>query len=177
MIPLVLTGPAYSTWKRVAAQDDFEQIKDALRSAYGMSMIDADRELKALRLLPGGKVDAVAVRAEELLRIISMGKDVPEQFISLAVLNAIPMRIADEVRMRHGKKLELAAVVECVKALWTNFEAETHGTMALVATTDGRKVGSPPHAAAQPHAVTFIRCYGCRRTGHRSCLYRRVQRR
>ena len=165
VIPLVLTGSAYSTWKRVTAQDDLQEIKAALRSAYGLTIIDADRELKGLRLLPGGNVDALAVRAQELLQIISRGKDVPEQFVSLAVLNAIPMRIADEVRLRHGKELELTAVVDCAKSLWRNYEAETPLTMALAATTGNRDVRSPPYASAQPQA-TAVRCYGCRRTGH-----------
>lgn len=52
---------------------------------------------------------------EELLRIISKGKDMPEQFVFLTVLNAIPLPLADEVRMRHGKELEVAAVVDCAQ--------------------------------------------------------------
>lgn len=170
VIPLVLTGSAYSTWKRVTDKDDMDAISTELRSAYGMTIADAARELKALRLLPGGNVDALAVRAEDLLHIISRKEDVPEQFVSLAVLDAIPSRIADEVRMRHGKKMALSSVIDCAKSLWRDYGWEPSVPVALAASTrsthNGVRGTQDAAASQQPKETRAVRCFGCRRLGH-----------
>lgn len=44
VIPLMLTSPVNSTWKRVTAHYDFKEIVAALRSAYGMPNMDAGIE-------------------------------------------------------------------------------------------------------------------------------------
>ena len=170
VIPLVLTGSAYKTWKRVSNKDKLDDIVSALRAAYGLSIADADRELQSLRLIPGGKVDTLAVRAEELLKIISGGKDVPEQFVSLAVLRAVPARIADEVHLRHGKTMGLDDVMDSIKSLWRNHGRESPVPVALAAShvgTSGRRSQESPGPQQQWEKKTAPpRCFGCRRLGH-----------
>ena len=56
MVPLLLSGPAYSTWKQLSTGDksDFEKVAAAL---CRKSKVSAWQELKLLRFLPGDSVE------------------------------------------------------------------------------------------------------------------------
>ena len=73
LMPVLLQGAAYSTWKRLkeSERSDYEAVAKALRRVYGKSKATAWAELKALKLAPGEQVDVMADQAETLLRIVA----------------------------------------------------------------------------------------------------------
>ena len=103
LIPLFLDGAAYSTWKQIpTGRNDLDTVKTALRRVLGKSLATAWRELKELRLLPGQSVDVLAEEAKRLLGIIVGNDSPPQQVVSLALIDALPRTIADQVR--HGQE-------------------------------------------------------------------------
>lgn len=174
IMPLVLTGSAYATWQQVKDKSDFDQITNDLRRVFGKSLTTAWRELKALRLLPGDSIDVLASEAKTLLRIISKGKDVPDEIIALTIVDALPQRIADEVRMRHGENMELSPVIQSAKSLWANYSEGPHNRpteTALAAPgkfidSTRRNRGGEKNGELNTVSRRASRCQGCHRIGH-----------
>ncbi len=177
MLPLFLEDSAYATWKQLSEEErsDFEIVKRELRRVYGKSKSAAWQELKALQLLPGDSVDVLADEAKKLLGVVIGGDTPHEELVSVAVIDALPPHVADQVRMQHGETMDLSKVVSCAKSLLTdqNDTSRNHFTVAYAASKPGqtdqpiKKAGSFD-TTSKP---TGRRCYGCHRIGHlrRNC--------
>lgn len=164
-VPLMLDEPAFSTWQQLTdkEKDDFASISDALRRVYGKSISTAWQELKSLRLFPGEPIDVLVTRIQRLLRVASNDKAVSDSMVSLFLLDAIPSRIADNVRMQHGEKMDLTAVTSCVKALLSSSEPSNDFAAGYSQAHNLR--GEDPDLGGSPVRSTQ-RCFGCGRVGH-----------
>ena len=164
LIPLFLDGAAYSTWKQIpTGRNDLDTVKTALRRVFGKSLATAWRELKELRLLPGQSVDVLAEEAKRLLGIIVGNDSPPQQVVSLALIDALPRTIADQVRMHHGATMELESVVDCAKSLLVGAEQANLFPAAMSSTAHTRARGPEQPVTTEKRT---IRCHGCHRTGH-----------
>lgn len=166
MMPLLLHGPAYITWKRLSDTDkkDYGAITKALRKVYGKTKTAAWRELKTLKLLPGEPVDVLADQITALLHVVSEGEECSEHITAAFLLDAIPIRIAEQVRLRHGEDMNLEKVVSCVKALLAG--SDRNPEMAA-----GALSGEPVSTRNERRGAKALRCYTCNRPGHtrRNC--------
>lgn len=168
MMPMFLTGAAYATWKQLTAEEkkNLNSIKKALRRVYGKSKQSAWLELRQLRLLPGESVDVLADTVTNLLKIVANGKEVPEEIISAAFLDALPSHVADSVRLFHGESMELAAVVSCAKSLICGQVRENFACV-------GSKVNDVKNVYEREHDKSIngtkefdIICHCCQKPGH-----------
>ena len=175
-IPLFLEGNAYTVWKQLSIDEkvSFGAIKEALRKVFGKSKSAAWRELHQLRISPGEPVDIVADKAKTLLDIISGGKAVPSEIVALSVLDALPVFIAQQVRLQHGEDMQLSEVISCAKSLMSDSGIHSSYGAASGAASAVSTTGSQPLQLQQRtvgNTVGNIRCYGCNRLGHfrRNC--------
>jgi hypothetical protein len=175
VMPLLLRGSAYVTWKRLPteAKAVYSEIAKALRRVYGKSKLAAWRELRALKLLPGEPVDVLAEQIETLLGIVGDSLPFPGQFTAVFLLDALPARIAESVRLQCGEHLELASVVNCAKTLLADpaTAGTTDATAAAAAAAMSRAtLDRRQHQQGEPAGAVAnngrIQCYGCRRFGH-----------
>lgn len=166
LLPLFLTGSAYSTWKGLSPTEkmDMTAIKSALRRVYGMTKSAAWKELKSLKLLPGDPVDVLADEAGRLLRIIVNDNSPPEEIVALAVIDALPSIVGDQVRMQHGETMNLRMVVNSAKALLCGADHQLITSMAAVSTRDRTPNGEM--SLSNSSKGKEVRCYGCGRFGH-----------
>ena len=167
-MPLILSGAAYRTWKLLSAKekDDFDAIAKALRRVYGKTKATAWAELKALRLLPGEPVDVLADEVGTLLGIVTGGKELPSQMAAAFVLDALPARVAEQVRLQHGEEMELTNVVSAAKAILAGLrppEGAAAGVTQERPAAGGRR---PPFGERNGGASRTVRCFGCDRAGH-----------
>jgi len=162
--PLLLEEPAYSTWEQLDSceKKDFGTIAAALRRVFGKSITSAWQELKTVRLFPGEPVDVLITRIQRLLRIVCGGTQPPEQLSSAFLVDALPLRVAEQVRLQHGEEMLLKNVLSCAKALLSSGDAAAIEIAAGAARTNPTM---SPVKKEQP------KCYGCGRTGHlkRNC--------
>lgn len=170
LMPLLLNGSAYATWKRLSTADkeDHAAIVKALRRVYGKTKAAAWRELKALRLLPGEPVDVLADQITNLLSVVTGGKDCPGPLAAAFLLDAIPSRIAQQARLRHGEDMDLDAIVSSVKTLLAGSEENTETAAVSISnvhtgTATGNRVSSQDERGEK---TKTLRCYGCNRLGH-----------
>ena len=160
-LPLLLDGAAYSTWKRLSPteKEDWGAITKAMRKVYGKSKASAWQELKSLRLFPGESVDVLADQVSTLLTVVAGGTEPPGQLAAAFLLDALPPRIAEQVRLQHGEELEMEKVVACSKSMLVGADAISN-TAAGGVYKDQRGPNRPP-----------LRCFGCAELGHvqRNC--------
>ena len=163
LVPLFLTGPAYITWKQVSAaeKDNWDAVSKALRRVFGKSKTSAWKELKALKLLPGEQIDVLVNQTKTLLEITAGGNTVPDQLVAAFVLDSLPSRIAEQVRLQYGEQMLLKNIVSGAKALLVTFE-DYHETAAA-----GKVTPRTPERSD--------RCYECGLPNHlaKDCLLRR----
>ena len=171
LMPLLLHGSAYITWKRLPVTDrnDYEAIAKALRRVYGKTKSAAWRELKSLKLLPGESIDVLADQITTLLHVTTGGATCPEQIAAAFLLDAIPARIAEQVRLRHGEDMALDDIVSCAKALLAG--SDGNPDMAAGALREGRSedttnANGGPNRGERGGGTKILRCFGCDRLGH-----------
>ena len=162
LIPLLLEDAAYCTWKQLskAEKEDWSAIAKALRKVFGKSKASAWQELKSIQLFPGESVDVLADQIKTLLTIVEGGT--PRGPLTAAfLLDALPSRIGEQVRMQHGDDMELDKVVACAKSLLTSTDAVSSSAAA-----GGLHRKQRPISSQLP-----MRCFGCGEPGHfqRNC--------
>lgn len=160
IMPLFLEGPAYRTWKQLdsAGREDLPTVKASLKRVYGDSKIIAWEKLKQSQLLPGENVDVLADQVKNFLSVIVNGKP-PEELVSLFLVDALPSRVAEKVRIEHGETMETDKIVSCAKALLLSYE-DSRLSAVGVSRQNVVKRSANNWNGSQP------RCTGCQRSGH-----------
>lgn len=172
LMPLFLEGAAYRTWKQLNAtqKNDINEVRKALRRVYGISKAMAWQKLKTLHLFPGESVDVIADEARTLLTVIT--ETTPsDQLVSLTVIDALPLDVAEQVRMQHGESMNSEKVISCAKALLVSKDMQS--LTAATAQQNWTQRQSPPepiHRTSResrgPGPSSKVRCFGCQRAGH-----------
>ena len=62
-------------------------------------------------------MDVLADEVGMLLGIVTGGKELPSQMGAVFVLDALPARVPEQVRLQHGEEMELSKVVSAAKAI------------------------------------------------------------
>jgi hypothetical protein len=157
IMPLFLDGAAYNTWKQLGDADrkDLKKVESALRRVFGRSKATAWHALKTLQLVHGDSVDVAVEEVKSLLRTIS-GDDPPGELVSMFILDALPGTIADQVRLTCGEHMRLTEVSSAAKSLLTVVPGMSQASAAA-----RRPLDSVRNEDRQ------LRCFGCRRLGHR----------
>ena len=160
MVPLLLSGPAYSTWKQLSTGDksDFEKVAAALRRVYGKTKVSAWQEMKLLRFLPGDSVDVLADQINRLLTVVVGSQAFPEQLAAAFLLDALPLKVAEQVRMQHGEKMVLSEIVSCAKALTSS--------TTLSSDCAAGATHIKPKLREDRNVPKELRCYCCNQSGH-----------
>ncbi len=171
--PLLLDEPAFSTWQQLAdkEKEDFGSVAAALRRVYGKGIANAWQELKTLRL-PGEPIDVTVTCIQRLFRVVSNGSVVPDSMVALFLLDAMPPRIAENVRMQHGEKMDLQAIASCAKALLSSSGPSTDFAAGYSQARNPRNEGPGPGLDGDHSRTPALqRCFGCGRVGHtkKSC--------
>jgi hypothetical protein len=163
IIPLLLEGAAYCMWKQLptADKENWSAIGKALRRTFGKSKASAWQELKALRFFPGDSVDVMADQVKTLLRIVAGGSDPQEQLTAAFLLDTLPPRVAEQVRLQHGDEMELEKVMSCAKSLLISSNNAVSSAAA-----GGFRRNQQEYPSQLP-----LRCFGCGESGHllRNC--------
>ena len=113
----------------------FERICEALRRAYGKSKWEAWKQLKNLQLGPDERVDVLMDRIKALLNISSGEKAVPDELVSMSILDEIPPEISRQIRLRHAEQKllsDMTDIATSAKALLLNRNINLHGLGAVV---------------------------------------------
>ena len=175
LMPVFLEGPAYKTWKQIpdANKGDLNAIKTELKRVFGRSKLSSWQQLKSMQLLPGERVDDAVSDIKSWLKTISGDTPVPEELLSLFLMDALPKSVADNIRTQHGENLRIAEVSSCAKALMLNMNDE-QGAAAGVVDRSTRWRGAADAERSRPEPRREVRCYGCHRIGHlqRNCAIR-----
>ena len=162
-VPLLLEEPAYSTWEQLSTseKDNYEAVAAALRRVFGKTITAAWNELKELQYFPGEPVDVLVTKIQRLLKIVARGSSVPEQLASTFLLDALPARVSEQIRLQHGEEMRLEKVASCAKALLSDPE-QSRGIAATA---------SRPQRVGSAATTSSLKCHGCGRVGHlrRNC--------
>lgn len=160
MMPLLLDGAAYATWRQVPETkvDDLEFIALQLRRVFGKSRWKAWSDCRNIKWAPGDSVDVLAERISTDLRILC-GVEPPGELVSALLLEALPVNIADHVRMQYGEDMALTSVVSGAKGLISGLRDNVGGAARAI-----DRNGTAPTRAP-------VRCFGCQELGHirRNC--------
>lgn len=158
MMPLFLEGPAYRTWKQLSTADrgDLTKIKIALNRVYGVNKSTAWEKLKAMRLMPGEHVDVLADQVKCFLEII-VNDTPPDELVSLFVIDALPTKVAEKVKMDHGELMQSGKIISCAKSLLSG----SNDDFSISASAMNRR---PPGKDTRMQPA--MRCAGCQRWGH-----------
>lgn len=162
VMPLFLDGSAYSTWKQLtdSQKEDLDEVRSALRRVYGLSKISAWNKIKNKRIYPGEAVDVVADELRDLLRIV-IEDEPPDRLVAVTLIDTLPQRIAEQVTLLYGEKMELRDVLSCAKSLQVSAQGHDSMTTAAAGTLPGQ-----PSIESRGPLPQSPRCLCCRRLGH-----------
>lgn len=184
-IPLFLEGAAFSTWKQmdVSEQKDFDKVSAALRRVFGKSKMQAWRELKQIKYCHGDSIDVLTEEIKSLLEIVSSGDPVPQEFVALTLVDALPEKVAETVRLHEGETMQLQAVLSAAKAALTG--SQGHVSQFVNVAVDKSKIDNantnfknnyvkpvnyfPSKKFSQnPNSrnTNSLTCYSCGKRGH-----------
>jgi len=163
LVPLFLDGAAYTTWKQLSETDrsDMKEVESALRRVFGRSKAAAWQALKTLQLTFGDSVDVAVDEVKSQLRTIS-GDEPPGELVSLFIIDALPGAVAERVRLTCGEHMKLTEVSSAAKSLLTALPGTGQASAAAEKPRPPVDFGSGRSDDRQQ-----IRCFGCRRLGHR----------
>jgi len=188
-MPLLIDGAAYTTWKQLPEDEksDYEKISKSLKKVYVKSKTAAWEELKNLKLIPGEPVDVLGDKINTLLRIVSDDCEIPSQIAAMFVVDALPCRIAEQIRILHGEKMDLKGVVNAAKTMMAEAQ-RSDGVYGAAGFTKGFRGDSRRQATyagsggstrqvddrrsfeertrESPDRKSIIKCYCCGRVGH-----------
>lgn len=177
-IAMNLSGPAYDTWKNMAAaqQTDATAIKAALRGVFGLRRMDAwHRAAAPGQLAPGSTVDVVYEELRKLVTIATVGDEPADPVGRMAaclLMDRLPSNVRDQVLLQCGQHMKPDEVVACAKQLMpgTNVDAVPGYAAAgdLVGSRRQYRKAGPPR---QRDRWENIVCYWCGKKGHvqRNC--------
>ena len=112
---------------------------------YGKSKTAAWEELKNLKLIPGEPVDVLADKITILLRIVSDDCECPSQVAAMFVVDALPCRITEQIRILHGEKMDLKGVVGAAKTMMAETQ-QLEGVYGAAGFTKGFRGDSRRHS-------------------------------
>lgn len=162
-------------------KEDWNAAARALRRVYGRSKTSAWRELKGLKWLQGEPIDVLVDQIRTLLRTVPEGSATPDQLIASFLLDALPARNAEQLRIQFGEKMLLKNIVSGAKVLLDNLE--DYGEVAAAVTKGyaerrsapleddrGGMTGRPrcfgSHKFMHVKRTCTTTCYGCAERGH-----------
>ena len=170
VLSLHLEGPAYDSWKGLAAdkKQDAAAIKAELRTVFGLQRMEAWSLASASRNVgPGETVDVLFEELKKLVGIATEGGDVVGRIAACLLVGRLPADVRERVLLQCGKDMTPAAVVECAKQLMAivsppipAFSATTDRPASQGATASRR---SRRNAAKQR---AECRCFNCHQLGH-----------
>ena len=187
-LPLFLNGPAFAIYKQLSSEekDDYEKMKAALLSAFGMNCYAAYDQLQRRVLQDGETVD---VYLADLRRLVTlMGQSSPEPLLKCSFMAGLPSDVSLQLKsMAAVEKLELEGLVTRARVMLSTRNADLS---CAVGYTKQRfacyTCGSPAHLARDCPQSTrkttpnrnLRRCYECNEmTTHiaRTCPKKQVK--
>ena len=137
-LALKLDGPAYDTWAGLSplAQAEAEEIKAALRKAYGKSRTDAWMGLMSCSLLPDEPVDACAERIKKDVAVALAGSDPKDSVGALVLMGLLPPEVRDKVALHLNDNLTVEQVVSTTKVVMSE-RTRTHAAAVAAAKVEG----------------------------------------
>ena len=105
-----------------------------------------------------------------LLSIVTGGSPLPSQMAAVFLLDALPSRVAEQVRLQHGEDMELRCIVSCTKALLAGAQPQNESAAAAFS-KEQRSITSGGDyrrgvTKESGGAARSVRCFGCDRPGH-----------
>lgn len=152
VIPLRLTGGAFSVYQQLSAEDkkEHKKVKDALLRAFAVDRFQAYDEYICRKLRQGESVD---VYLADLRRLASLFGGVSDTALACGFVAGLPERARHALRAgSRMESLELAELVERARALMV----ESCVAAALTA----------PESTRQRRPSRPVRCYRCGAAGH-----------
>ena len=121
LLSMLLCDEAYDVWKNLSADDkkDASKIKTALRKAFGLSRVNAWRELQSKRVYAGESLDTFGEQIKKLLKVSCDGKDPLEYVSGLLLMEALPVNIKENVLLQLGEDdITYSRVLTTAKKIW-----------------------------------------------------------
>lgn len=168
ILSMHLGEAAYDAWKNLPKDKrlDAEEVKEMLRSTFGLRKRDAWQGALGKKVHVGDQVDVVADQIKKLVTTSCRGVDDPIEGISgLILLDALPSNVRDLVTMRLGERITYTYVLTVAKRVWpSNSSLSACGGISVTSVTEGRQTEPSPNKSST--GTTGIRCNCCKRLGH-----------
>ena len=172
-----LDAAAYDAWKGMKEEDkdDAGKIKKQLRDTFGMRKSAAWRAIVSRRISPGESLDAACEEFHKWVRIVSAGSDPVLAIATAAFIEALPMPVAQKVKMICGGAASRTEVLKVAKDIWDEDIGEEVAAAAC-RSVQGESRQQYHKATQSPLARPRLcneerHCFGCGEVGHlcRNC--------
>lgn len=172
-LALHLGGSAFDVWKGMTTDDkmDVSKIKEALRATYGLTRYAAWRKLTSYSV-SGGQLDSAYENLHKWTRIVAAaGPDPVSAIATTAFVEALPVAIAQKVRVLCGQRASKQQVVAAAKDVWEDAGECSEGTKLTAAAfrrqrQDSVAPAKPVDRATVTQQRSSLKCSGCYQRGH-----------
>ena len=120
VLSMYLSEAAYDVWKNLPEKEkgDAKMIKAALRRTFGIKRADAWKMLLTKSIVEGEPLEVAGDQIRNFFKISCDGGDPVECVTGLVLLNALPTKIQDQIKLQIGNDLTYTNVLSAAQKIW-----------------------------------------------------------